>query len=284
MVDQTMPLLTRISQESFEVEYQQAADRRADEGLGRPVSRRPGLVATVVVGAFGLLVAVAAVQTDEQSSVASASRASLIGQINDQRDRLASLQDKSVALRERNVGLEDAFNTANDRATAAEARVQRLGVQTGFAPATGPGVVITVDDAPDGEAVRDEDLSLLVDGLWNAGAEAISINGKRLTARSALRNSGPAINLNGPPPMSPPYVVSAIGDNKTLQADLLDSSSGLAFTARVNAFGFPMSMDDVDRLTLPAAPPRLMRLPAIEAVQAEESAGPGAKNLKETTP
>ena len=54
---------------------------------------------------------------------------------------------------------------------------------------------ITVDDAPDGDVtqqVRDSDLAILVDGLWNAGAEAISVNGKRLTNLTAFDNVGPA--------------------------------------------------------------------------------------------
>ena len=82
------------------------------------------------------------------------------------------------------------------------------------------------------------DLALLVNGLWRAGAEAIAINGQRLTARSAIRNSGAAINVNGRPPLSPPYVVTAIGDTKTLQADLLDTSTGLAFQNGADALGF----------------------------------------------
>ena len=114
-------------------------------------------------------------------------------------------------------------------------------------------MVITVDDAPNGEAVRADDLALLTNGLWEAGAEAIAINGRRLTARSAIFNAGAAINISFTPPLSPPYVVSAIGDNKTLQADLLDTSTGLAFSNEVGALGFQLDMDTEDELTLPGA-------------------------------
>ena len=54
--------------------------------------------------------------------------------------------------------------------------------------------------------VRDADLAILVDGLWNAGAEAIAINGQRLTALTPIRNAGPAIQVNSTP-LVPPYVV-----------------------------------------------------------------------------
>lgn len=265
----TIPLLTLITQESLDQDYQHIAERRAVEGEPPP-SRRPRLVATVVVGVFGLLVSIAAVQTSEQADVTSASRESLIEQITGQRARLVDLQEQIVDLRETNVAMETDLDKVDAAATAAELRRDRLAAQTGFGAVTGPGVEITVDDSPDGEAVRDEDLALLVDGLWNAGAEAISINGKRLTARSALRNSGVAINLNGPPPLSPPYVVSAIGDTNTLQANLLDSESGVSFTSVAESFGFPVTMQNVSDLSLPAAPARLARLRSAVALTAKD--------------
>jgi uncharacterized protein YlxW (UPF0749 family) len=107
--------------------------------------------------------------------------------------------------------------------------------------------------------VRDRDLRPLVDGLWNAGAEAIAINGQRLTARSPIRNSGVAIHVNFRP-LSPPYVILAIGDRASLQADLMETTSGLTFRDTAAHFGFPWTMDNEDRLSLPAAPQRLLRL------------------------
>ena len=141
---------------------------------------------------------------------------------------------------------------------------------------SGPGVQITVEDAPNGEAVRDEDLQRLVNGLWEGGAEAIAINGKRLTSRSSLRNSGAAINLNGSPPLSPPYVVSAIGDKDTLQANLLDTSTGLAFSNVADALGLPVTMKNVDDLTLPAAAQRRL-LFAVKGT-AEDNRKPDGKD------
>lgn len=255
------PLLTLITQGSLDEDYQHVAQKRAAErarqGAGESDGQRRGLsgrwTAAAVVGAFGLLVTVAAVQTSASAGVADASRASLLRQIDQRGDQAAELQSEIVRLRELNVGLQDSLNEVTDAERAASERVSRLAGQTGYGRVTGPGVVITVDDAPDGEAVRDQDLQLLVNGLWEGGAEAIAINGKRLTTRSALRNSGAAINLNGPPPLSPPYVVSAIGDNRTLQANVLDTSTGLAFSNLADALGFPVKMQNVNDLTLPAA-------------------------------
>jgi uncharacterized protein YlxW (UPF0749 family) len=255
------PLLTLITQESLDEDYQHVAEKRAAERARRGAEqghadRASGgrhWMAAAVVAAFGLLVTMAAVQTSEASGVNDANRQSLLRQIDQRREQSAALQGRIVRLRELNVGLEDTMAKVSDTERATTNRVDRLAAMTGYGPVTGPGIVITVDDAPDGQAVQAEDLALLVNGLWEGGAEAIAINGRRMTARSALFNSGAAINIRFTPPLSPPYVVSAIGDNKTLQADLLDTSTGLAFSNEVDALGFRVDMDTEDDLTLPGA-------------------------------
>ena len=255
-----VPLLTRITQESLDEEYRQVAERRSARDAARRTDRRAHVTAAVVVAAFGILVTVAALQTSANSGVADASRSSLLHQISQRRAEAAQLQTRLVELREQNVALGEGLDSATAAASRSSTRATQLAAQTGFGPVHGPGIVITVDDAPDGEPVRAVDLARLVNGLWAAGAEAISINGKRLTGRSALGNSGAAINLNGPPPLSPPYVVSAIGNKKTLQADLLDTSTGLSFSNLADALGFKLSMHNVDDMTLPAASQRQLRL------------------------
>lgn len=277
MPDVNTPLLTRITQGSLDEDYEHVASRRVAEAEAGS-SRRPRWTAAIVVAVFGTLVAVAAVQNSQRSGVEDASRASLIESINSKRDDLADLQRDLVQLRELNVGLQDELDSVTTAALAAQNRNERLAAQAGYGAVTGPGLRITVDDAANGEAVRDEDLALLVNGLWRAGAEAISINGKRLTARSAIRNSGAAINVNGTP-LSPPYVVSVIGDNKNLQANLLDTATGLEFQTVTDALGFPVTMDNVDEVTLPAA--RLQKPRSAVTGTAEQNA---TTRPKESTP
>ncbi|GAA4754606.1 hypothetical protein GCM10023350_45050 [Nocardioides endophyticus] len=281
------PLLTLITQESLDEDYQHVAEQRAaararqgveDHGAGGS-GRRGHWVAAAVVAAFGMLVTVAAVQTSEGSGVADANRESLLHQIDQRRDQSAQLQGRILRLSERNVGLQDALNEVTDAERTTANRVDRLAAQAGYGPVRGPGIVITVDDAPNGEAVRAEDLALLANGLWAAGAEAIAINDRRLTARSAIFNSGAAINIRFTPPLSPPYVVSAIGDNKALEANLLDTSTGLAFSNAADALGFQVTTDRRDEIDLPAAELR----PPHDAVMgtAEENRRPDGK---ETAP
>jgi uncharacterized protein YlxW (UPF0749 family) len=266
----TMPLLTLITQQSLDEDYHHVAERRSPQAP-RPSHGRPHRTAAVVIAVFGLLVTIAAVQTSRNASVNDASRVTLVQQITAERDRVSNLQDQIVRLRERNVGLQERLDQMTSTAQTTVARMRRLETNTGFVAVSGPGVRATVDDAPNGDpaqAVRDEDLALLVDGLWSAGAEAIAINGQRLTTLSAIRNSGPAIHVNGRP-LAPPYTVLAIGDTRTLQADLLDSTHGSEFYSLARQLQFAFELRNEDSMSLPAAPDRLLRLRHATAGTAE---------------
>jgi uncharacterized protein YlxW (UPF0749 family) len=258
----TLPLLTRITQQSFDEDYEHVAERRRERGA--PAGRSGGgshRTAAVVVAIFGIMVATAAVQASREAGVNSQSRSTLVAQISSRSDDVSRKQDRIVRLRSTNVGLGERLTAVTRAEAAAVERLQRLETVTGFGAVTGEGVRIVVDDAPGGDVtqlVRDEDLALLTDGLWNAGAEAISINGQRLSALSAIRNVGITIKVNSRA-VSPPYTVRAIGDTATLQARLLESTHGQEFYSLVDQLGFSFDVQNEDSLSLPAAPLRPLR-------------------------
>lgn len=260
----TKPLLTLITEHSVDDDYRDVADRRGVT-TGAAPRGKPAWVAATVVGVFGILVATAAVQTSRNADTADAGRATLIARVQDERAALGEQQAQIADLQRETIRLEDRQADLVADARDTTTRLRRLQVATGYIAVTGPGVRIVVDDAPDGDVtqvVRDEDLALLVDGLWGAGAEAISINDQRLTALSAIRNVGPAIHVNSKP-VNPPYTIQAIGDTLSLQADLLDTTHGQQFFDLADDLGFVYSMENENSLTLPAAPgPRLRHVEA----------------------
>ncbi len=262
----TMPLLTLITQQSLDEDYRQAAERRR-AGLAGPRAGRPWVTVAVIVTVFGILVSTAAVQTSRNADVDDAGRATLIRGIENQRDRVARQQDRIARLRSRNSSAGDRLTSLTASGEAVEARLGRLQVATGFVPVEGEGVRVTVDDADTGDTngiVRDNDLALLVNGLWSAGAEAISVNGQRLTVMSSIRTSGRAIEVNSVG-IAPPYTVLAIGDRGALQANFFDTTSGLAFDGLTRRYGMPFDMDNEDRISLPSAPNQLLRLRSVRA-------------------
>ena len=102
-------------------------------------------------------------------------------------------------------------------------------MSAGTVPVTGPGLSITADDAPEprraaSEIIRDERPA----PYWStasgqAGAEAVAINGARLTPLTRISYAGEAITVDRRS-ISPPYIVQAIGDPDTLPARLQETA------------------------------------------------------------
>ncbi len=238
----------------------------------------PHRTAAIVVAAFGVLATTAAVQTAQGADEAQSSRTVLVARVVERRETVEQLQDRILALRSEVEESEQLLPATPANQVTAQSRLRRLQIRTGFIAVRGEGVRITMSDAPPGgELIRDTDLQLLVNGLWQAGAEAISINGQRLTVRSAIENSGSVVNINSQPLRSP-YVVNAVGDRRTLQADLLASDSGIGVADLVTRFGFGFEMVNVEELVLPAAAPRTLRhaepLPADDGPRDPEEGTP----------
>lgn len=253
------PLLTLITQEAIDRDYQVAASRRAP---GHHDS--PGLRAAVVgvLAGFAVLVTVAAVQTSQNAEANDASREGLIGRIQERREKVAELQREIAELREANIAAEQTLRSLGTRFGNVQAERTSLGVLSGFETVRGDGVRVTVDNPPYADAdteVRDSDLALLADALWGAGAEAVAINGQRLTAAGGIRTSGVAVEVNGVG-IAPPYTIIAIGDQRSLSANFVDSGAGLAFIAITDQFGYAYEMENDDDLRLAAAPAVLRRL------------------------
>jgi uncharacterized protein YlxW (UPF0749 family) len=99
--------------------------------------------------------------------------------------------------------------------------------------------------------VLDRDVAMVVNGLWVAGAEAVSVNGQPLTSLSAIRTAGSAILVDYRP-LTRPYVVSAIG-GPTLESQFATGSAGASLRTLHDAYGIRYGVEGVQDLTLPAA-------------------------------
>ena len=98
------------------------------------------------------------------------------------------------------------------------------------------------------DVMHDEDLLKVVNELRAAGAEAVSINGQRMTATSELRCAGPTLSVNNVR-SAPPYEIRAIGDIKTLE-NALKMRGGVAETLKV--WGISMDIRTSENVLVPA--------------------------------
>jgi uncharacterized protein YlxW (UPF0749 family) len=250
----TMPLLDVLTRNSLDQDYQHVADARASgstPSAGPTQHRR----AAIVIGIFGLLIVTAAVQSNAAADTNERTREELIEQILIRRDQLADLTRDISRQRDENDRLRDARDRVARTERAAAADVLALAGVTGYAPVRGEGVTIFVDNPPNADPrdqVQDEDLATLVDGLWSAGAEAVSVNGLRVAANSGIRTAGSAINIANVG-IRPPYTVLAIGDIDRLQSDFVLTSSGTRWVNLARTLDWTFEMDNTQSLSLPAA-------------------------------
>jgi uncharacterized protein YlxW (UPF0749 family) len=260
-------LLDAVLAETVDPSYAQAAEARASgRSTARPRWRGRALVALTMAIA-GLLVSVTYDQAAAGAKGREQVREALIGDIDressvsdDLQSQLQSLSRQVTSTRDALLAHSTVGQRALDELSSAEQGSAAVKV-------TGPGLLITLanadpkadadpvgrsaQDNPQGN-VRDGDLQVVVNALWAAGAEAVSINGQRLGPLTAIRFAGEAVLVDFRP-VNNPYQVSAIGDPDTLAGKFLASPEVVALAAVSKTFGLRFDYARKDELTLPAA-------------------------------
>uniref|UniRef100_UPI003C7CDBD9 DUF881 domain-containing protein n=1 Tax=Streptomyces sp. SAI-170 TaxID=3377729 RepID=UPI003C7CDBD9 len=286
--DASMSLLTNVMDHSLDDGYAEAAARKTaagEGGLPRTLRAKLGLAAGLVLAA--LVVTVGAAQARVAAPVVAKEREELIDRIGRETDAADELEESVEALRD-DVGARQR-EALKDSGGGDQGELVSL--LSGAVEVHGPGVKLIVDDAEetaeggDGDPrgtsgfsdtgrVRDRDLQRVVNGLWESGAEAISINGQRLTALSAIRAAGDAILVDNRP-LVPPYTVLAVGDGKQLSTRFQDSADGLYLHVLQENYGIRTALSVEEDLRLPAAPSLIVRTaqPRTETAQPQAEKG-----------
>jgi uncharacterized protein YlxW (UPF0749 family) len=114
----------------------------------------------------------------------------------------------------------------NKQVRAVNRRAAAMKGPAGLLPQVGPGVTVTLSDAPRETSasspdnpnlllVHQQDIQAVVNAMWKGGAQAITIQGQRVVSTTGIRCIGNAVQLQGVP-YSQPYVISAVGDPAAL--------------------------------------------------------------------
>ena len=199
----------------------------------------------IAVGFSGSII-VQILHTDPRKEI----RSSLAKELTQQTKHLNTLNSEVSSLRVKveNQSKKLANTTKNDTLTYDE-------MATGTIPVTGPGIMLTIanplaanSDTTSGSlpresssnirVVTDGDLQVFIQILWQAGAEAISINGYRLGVQTSVRTAGQTI-LVGVNQVQSPYKIQAIGDASALASAVGEKSQRSLYTTLKGAGIYP---------------------------------------------
>jgi uncharacterized protein YlxW (UPF0749 family) len=267
-----MSLLNDITNESLDAAYADHAARLAspDPAVRSSAPSTPGrrAVSIALLVLVGITTGTAVDQVRDRAAASVGVRTELVDEVQATTEQSDALVAEVAARRAEVARIQDAALGSDAQGRAAAAEVAALALSAGTVAVTGPGIVVTLDDPavaapdpsvtprggqPEAQRLTDRQLQAAVNAIWAAGAEAVTVNGVRLTSRTAIRTAGEAI-LVGFQPLSPPYVVQAVGDAARMEFDLLDSPVGRAFVQLlVGEEDFRFDVERAERLELPAA-------------------------------
>ena len=267
--DASMTLITEMMQRPLDPGYAAAAESRQKAGLP-PATSHHGPLLVIFAVLIGALLATSAMALRTPTTATGQIKSALVGRIEASRAH-ADAQTRFIA------GLSSEINAAQATALGQQSQgglateLAGLEIAAGTVSVIGPGMVITVDDAPadvgsknpnadpqkaagvDLGKVRDADLQIIVNGLWMAGAEAISVNGHRLTARAAIRSAGEAILVNYRS-LVRPYAITAIGDPGSLSVEFADNAGGSYLQSLKVNYGIRGDIQTRDSVVIPGEP------------------------------
>jgi uncharacterized protein YlxW (UPF0749 family) len=228
-------------------------------------ARRPGwrLGVPLVLVLAGLLMATSAV-TARGTDLRSERRTDLADLVRAQLARAATAQAGVQQLRDDVDRLTAAQGVQDAPVGVARSQGDALAPEVGLTGMTGPGVVVTLDDAqrdpgsplpagvsPDDLVVHQQDLQAVVNALWAGGAQGVEVMDQRLVSTSAVRCVGNTLILHGRV-YSPPFTVAGVGNVDQLTAALRRSPQLVTYREWVDAVGLGYQVSTRSTLDLPA--------------------------------
>ena len=223
------------------------------------------LVAAVAGGIFA-----ASAATARGNDLRGGERSDLRQLIQLEGRRLDGLEARVAELRAETQAMSDAVSQRDSRVAAAQTSVDEVAPDAGFTAVEGPGLTVSLDDAPrtareraqagtrlgdgpspDDLVVHQQDVQAVVNALWTGGAEAMQIMDQRVISTSAVRCVGNTLILQGRV-YSPPFVITAIGDPAQMQRALDANGDVKIYRQYVKKFQLGYELDVHRTVSLPA--------------------------------
>ncbi len=201
--------------------------------------------------ALGLALATQ-VRTQRSDPLESLSQEDLVVILDELSTQEQSLRAQRAQLRTQLADLEDENVKEQAAREAAKKTVLQSKINSGEVAVSGPGVVLSVYDPA--HALSATHFVMTLGELRNAGAEAIELNGVRLTMSSSFLSDASGVSVDGKL-LESPYVWSIVGDSQTI-ATALEIQAGSA--AQMRAKGASVGITQQQKVTIEStAAPRV---------------------------
>ena len=232
--------------------------------LRRPALPRPWCLAVPAVAVLAGLLFVATARAADGTELRAGDRGDLVALIRSEQERVAAIDAQLRTLRADLDGLTGEIARSDNRVASARSVATTRAGAAGLEALRGPGLVVTLDDAPrppddgarpvgasnDDLVVHQQDVQAVVNALWAGGADAVQLMDQRVISTSAVRCVGTTLVLQGRI-YPPPYVVTAIGDPDELRAAIEDSYGVARFVAYVDRFGLVFDVEEQTEVDIP---------------------------------
>jgi uncharacterized protein YlxW (UPF0749 family) len=214
----------------------------------------------VVLACGGLFVVSA--QSSEGTDLRPGRYDDLASLTDSEADRAAGLQDQVASLSKQVRQLTDQVH--DDDVQHYQDQVRQLEDPAGLRARKGPGVVVTLSDAPDevvdastGDknllVVHQQDIQAVVNAMWEGGARAVVLQGQRMVSTTGIKCEGNSVVIQGVP-YPEPYVVKAVGDVDDLAGALAEDDYLQVYREQADdpQIDVGWDLDIEDELTAPA--------------------------------
>jgi uncharacterized protein YlxW (UPF0749 family) len=219
------------------------------------------IAAIVAFAAAGFLLA-ASTLTANGSDIRVERPAQLRDLVQNEANKIDKLENNLIDIQSE---IEEITNgSVRSEIESTQVKIQQLSPVAGFTSMVGPGLVITLNDAPQVDLsipenerpdvndllIHQEDVQSVVNALWAGGAQGVSLMGKRVIATSAVKCVGNTLLLHGKV-YSPPFRIEAIGDVTKLTKSLRDDPNVAILQDYVDLFGLVYEVQRVALIELP---------------------------------
>lgn len=255
--------------------YRDAAQRTAAHGP-HDATRSTSLMTAAGAFLIGIVLVLAFLHANRSAPSDARARADL-------RSRVTAAQRDAAGLTKTVRSLQSAADQRREAALGSTARpsLDAAALEAGTSAVHGPGVAVRLGNppAPTSSAatgrpgstpiaalsvLTDLDVRAVVNELWSLGAQAIAVNGVRLTPTSTIRFAGLTVLVDFEP-VTAPYTVAAIGDSDALVTAFTDSSLADRYRTLASADGFSFAIEQRRDIVVPASvvsDPRYAHVPS----------------------